>query len=182
MLAYVFWHRPREDADADAYERSELDFHRALAEHGPAGFVRSSSARVSELPWLDGRGYEDWYLVEDYAALGRLGPAATDEARGPAHDRAAAMLADGTAGLYKLVDGSPEAIAADRALWLSRPLGSPYPTLAQLLSGRAATGAGLWRRELVLGPAPEICVLHQRGAAPRPPQQWPTLAVEREVL
>ena len=35
MLAYVFWHRPGEGADAPAYEARLTGFHAALAEHPP---------------------------------------------------------------------------------------------------------------------------------------------------
>src|SRR2546423_728929 len=66
MLAYLFWHRPRRPLDAQDYERRLVAFHEKLAESG-----RSSAAfRLTRLPFSELCGYEDWYLVEDWAALG----------------------------------------------------------------------------------------------------------------
>ena len=185
MLAYVFWHRPREDAEPDAYERSELDLHRALSERRPPGLLGSGTVKVPDLPWLAGGGYEDWYVVDGYAALGELARAAVDESHVQAHDRAAAMFASGTAGLYAVVGGAGEpeqAVAAGDALWLTRPLGSPCPPLAQLVGEGAATEASLWRRELVLGPAPEICVLHRTEVVPSVPPGWTPFAACRKPI
>ena len=42
--------------------------------------VRVLRART-DLPWLPGGGYEDWYLVDGFAALGTLAEHAVDSAR-----------------------------------------------------------------------------------------------------
>ena len=55
VLAYVFWHRPREGAAAEDYERALRAFHRSLAHRPPAGCGGSASYRLRELPWLDAR-------------------------------------------------------------------------------------------------------------------------------
>ena len=59
MLAYVFWHRPLDDAAVEAYERAQIAFHRSLGHAPPAGFQSSAVFRVAGLPWQEGPGYED---------------------------------------------------------------------------------------------------------------------------
>jgi hypothetical protein len=61
------------------------------------------------------------------------------------------------------------------------------PALAQLLAdGIDPERDGLWQRCLVLGPAPEYCLLAGEapaGVAPgRLPQGWTARSVKREVL
>jgi hypothetical protein len=70
-LAYVFWHRPREDVDPAGYEDSLRAFHATLD-------LPSASFRLEALPFDERGGYEDWYLVEDWARLGELNAAAVD--------------------------------------------------------------------------------------------------------
>jgi len=88
VLAYVFWHRPAEGADREAYEARLAVFHAALAAHPPDGFSASAALRVREAPWLPGTGavYEDWYAVTGWDALGRLNEAAVRGARAEPHD------------------------------------------------------------------------------------------------
>ncbi|HUA10881.1 MAG TPA: hypothetical protein VMA83_02635 [Solirubrobacteraceae bacterium] len=182
MLAYVFWHRPRDDADTGAYERADADLHRSLQRERAGGLIESATARVGELPRLKGGGYEDWYVVPGYAGLGELAAAAATGAHADPHGRAAGMLAEGTAGLYEHLDGDGGVAHATHATWVERPPGARYPALADLFSG--ADGpfrAGLWRRALVLGPAPELCVLHDANFAPAAPDGWRTFTATREA-
>ena len=51
MLAYLFWHRPREGAPAEDYEQALETFHRSLAHRPPAGMTAVASYRLGELPW-----------------------------------------------------------------------------------------------------------------------------------
>jgi len=106
VLAYLFWHRPRPGSDTEGYEQALRVFHRSLAHRPPVGLRISSSFRVAELPWLAGPepqgtapagGYEDWYLLEDYAALGVLNEAAVGRGHRTAHDHAARGLGAGAA-------------------------------------------------------------------------------------
>ena len=53
MLAYLFWHRPREDAEPAAYEEAQRRFHERLE-------VPSACFRLAALPFGSGGGYEDW--------------------------------------------------------------------------------------------------------------------------
>jgi hypothetical protein len=144
MLAYVFWHRPDAGADAAAYEEAQRGFHASLQ-------VPSASFRLAGLPFARGKsGYEDWYLVRDWRGLGELNEAAVDAARSPHHDRAAAMASAGWGAVYSLVRG--EATIPRGAEWLDKPRGEPSEDFIAALPHEA-----VWRRQLVLGPAPEFC-------------------------
>ena len=156
MLAYVFWHRPAEGADPGAYEARLTAFHAALEGHPPEGFAGSAALRVGEAPWLPGGGaaYEDWYAVEDWTALGRLGEAAVRGERAGPHDAVAARAGAGAGAVYRLVSGPP-VLAARRASWLAKPGGLDRDAFHAKLDG---PGRSLWMRQLVLGPAPEYAV------------------------
>jgi hypothetical protein len=88
-----------------------------------------------------GSGYEDWYLVEDWTALGELNALAVDASHRTPHAAAAERAGEGWGGVYALVRGEPDPPAAVR--WTDRA-----PEAA----------ATLWQRQMVLGPAPEFCV------------------------
>jgi hypothetical protein len=144
VLAYVFWHRPGAGVEAAEYEAAQREFQARI--DGP-----SACFHVAELPFSSSPGYEDWYLVEDWAGLGALNAAAVDAARGAQHDRAAALVGAGWAGVYGLVRGAgtiPEA-----ASWRDKPRGRDLDAILADIGDAAA-----WRRQMVLGPAPELCV------------------------
>ena len=197
MLAYVFWHRPLEDAAVEAYERAEIAFHRSLAHAPPTGFHSSAVFRVAELPWFAGAGYEDWYFVEDYTALGVLNMAAVGHGHRSVHDNVAHRFGAGAGGLYGLIEGhapiGPGAFARESAaVWVGRSRGIEPRALGELLGdGMDAEHASLWRRQLVLGPASEFCMLAgdraklglPAGVAPtRLPAGWSASVFEREAL
>jgi hypothetical protein len=145
LLAYLFWHRPRPGVEREEYEQAQRQF-QALLEGEAACF------RLEALPFDDGPGYEDWYLVEDWQALGELNAAAVDARRKGGHDRAAAMAADGWGGIYASIHG-PASIPA-QARWAHKPRGeSTADFLAEIRDDTP-----VWQRQLVLGPAPEFCI------------------------
>ena len=147
MIAYVFWHRPRAGVEIGAYEAALRAFHGSLAS------THSASFRLDALPFAAGEGYEDWYLVEDWAALGELNAAAVDARHRAPHDAAASRAGQGWGGMYGLVRGEAEPPPSVR--WVDKPPGMPYePFIASL----TPPGVAIWRRMLVLGPAPELCV------------------------
>jgi len=152
MLAYVLWHWPGPEVDLGRYTESLSAFHRALRAAPPEGFAGSRVREVHGAPWLPvPRAFEDWYLVEDFAALGALEVAAVSGPRRARHDGAARLARGGTAGLYgRLRDG---AVDAGRAAWFAKPAGVPYPDFVARLPT-----AELWQRKLTLGPAPEFCL------------------------
>jgi hypothetical protein len=156
VLAYVFWHRPGEDADREAYEARLAAFHAALAAHPPDGFSASAALRVGEAPWLPGSGtaYEDWYAVTGWDALGRLNEAAVHGARAEPHDAVAARAATGAGAVYALVSG-PAVLATRRTSWLAKPAGLDRDGFHAKLTG---PGRSVWMRQMVLGPAPEYAI------------------------
>jgi len=200
MLAYVFWHRPRAGADIAAYESAQVAFHRSLAGNPPVGMRSSSCFRVARVPWLqvaDGQpasgaaDYEDWYLLDDFTALGVLNEAAVGRGHRTSHDRAARAAGEGAGGVYCLVEGEPrtswEQGAPAPATWVSRPPGSGRFAIGELLGdGMDPHEASLWRRQLVLGPAPEFCLqapeVPAGVAAGRLPPGWGAVTLAREAL
>jgi len=194
VLAYVFWHRPAAGVHAQEYERSLVRFHHSLAGNPPAGFASSVTLRAAELPWLaraenEGPlGYEDWYLVENWTALGVLEAAAVSRGHAGAHDSAARAMGAGAGAVYRLLEGGLPLQGATYAVWVSRPAEAQ---LADLLEdGFAQARSALFRRSLVLGPAPELCLLSagpaetgETGiAAARLPAGWRAAGAAREPL
>jgi hypothetical protein len=209
VLAYVFWHRPAKPQDADAYEQAQLAFHRSLAHNRPVGMCGSAVFRLTENPWIAGAeadtgsstptavapSYEDWYLLEDFAALGVLNEAAVGRGHRSPHDEVARRYGGGAGGLYALIEGERKGdllSGASVAVWVARPPGSPKRSLADLLGDGVEPGhASLWRRALVLGPAPEFCLLVRDSAeladasgvaATRLPEGWTSTILQRENL
>ena len=177
MLAYLFWHQPSAGQPVESYESALVGFHRRLREVAVPGLVASGTARVGGLPWMDGDGYEDWYAVDDYTALGVLNDAAVDASRARAHDLVALAAGFGAGGLYALErwDGRRRLTAAPwgtidtpagYSVWLTKPSGVSYPEFREQLSlHTAGEPVTVWRRQMVLGPAPEFRVTAGRELA-----------------
>jgi hypothetical protein len=161
MLAFVFWHWPAPGTAPAAYEEALLAFHQELARVRPSGFDRSLGFRVDGAPWVgsEGKGYEDWYLVAGFAALEALNVGAVSGPLLPRHTAIAGQADGGAGGLYALAEGPPEATASEAA-WLAKPKSVAYADFyAALAPERERAQASLWRRQLVLGPTPEFCLL-----------------------
>jgi len=161
MLAYVFWHIPASSAQRDEYERLLIGFHETLAAHAPQGFRRSFVNRVEKAPWI-GAGaaaYEDWYIVENSAALDGLNDAAVSGPRKAPHDLVASFAASGAAGLYRLKSGSLDEMKfACHAWWFSKPAGSYDAFFQQLRPLTERPQTNLWMRQMVLSAGPEFCL------------------------
>jgi hypothetical protein len=169
-LAYVFWHWPT--GDWNVYVEALAAFHAALAAAPPPGWRGSRVLAVEGAPWVPvERALEDWYFVDDFAALGALNEAAVTGTRKGPHDVAARQAAGGTAGLYRLQSGTVS--LPDRASWFAKPPAMSYADLFTRLPP-----AELWQRQMVLGPAPEFCLF---AADPPPGIQALELSV-RTVL
>ena len=193
MLAYVFWHRPADGVATDVYERALVRFQHSLSHQPPAGLLGSATLRAPSLPWLapDGPGYEDWYLVEGWSALGVLESAAVSPGHESAHREAARRSGAGEGGVYRLIEGDAQPADARLAVWVTRPPGRGDATIAELLDDGVAPGAGsLWQRSLVLGPAPEFCLLLTASENPpdtgvgsaRLPAGWTASPSPREAV
>jgi hypothetical protein len=177
VLAYVFWHWPQPAVDRAEYERVLGRFHASLRDAPPPGFQRSWVWRVARAAWLPAPAYEDWYLLDDSAALDRLNDAAVTAGRQAAHEHAARLVAGGVAGLYRLRAGGPLS-GARHAHWLAKPAGASYPVFIAAIRGAAGGAAyALWGRQMVLGPAPEFCV---QVANPLPLRDYETTSLGLE--
>jgi hypothetical protein len=162
VLAYVFWHRAAVAAAGGDYEDACRRFHHGLAAHRPGGLVSTACLRAEDLSWLGdgGPGLEDWYIVEDFAALGVLNEAAVGRGHVSAHERAARLMGEGTGSIYRLLDGEPELSSVRVAAWITPARGHDVSLFDDFLAdGMERFGASLWRRQLALGPAPELCLL-----------------------
>jgi hypothetical protein len=168
VLAYVFWHRPAPGVDIAEYEGALAGFHAALADSPPHGFVHSFCHRFESVPWLGagGPGYEDWYLAEGWTAVGQLESGAVSGPRRGPHDRAAFASGEGAGAVYGLAAGEAPALASGARTWFAKPDESAYHELDLLLAPALEGGeTALWRRRLVLGPAPEHCLAGPPGAS-----------------
>ena len=164
MLAYVFWHWPGPEIERGQYLDYLIDFHHTLAANKSRGFQRSVVFSISGANWLkaDSEVFEEWYLLDDSAAMDPLNEAAVTGACEVPHNRVAREAADGTGGLYRLRAGSGDLANARYATWLSKPAGASYKDFyAGLEPLTSKPGAALWGRQMTLGPATEFCIHSQ---------------------
>lgn len=64
----------------------------------------------------------------------------------------------GYGGLYTLVGGTPNLASRHEVIWLTRPRGIPWRSVLEPLRTQFPD-AVFWRRQMVLGPAPEFAVV-----------------------
>ena len=170
MLAYVFWHWPQPGVDPAAYVDHLVEFHQTLAAHKPFGFQQSVVFRIRGATWLktSDEAYEEWYLLDDSAAMDRLNEAAVTGACEEPHNRVAREAADGVGGLYRLRAGAEELAQAKFALWLSKPDGVSYKDFYTALEPLTSQqGVALWGRQMTLGPTTEFGI-HSPGSIQLP--------------
>jgi hypothetical protein len=199
VLAYVFWHTPR-DVDVARYETGLVAFHRALAASPPEGLASSWSLRVDRPPWLpDGAAhYLDWYVLAGFSALGALNEAAVSGPRQAPHDKVAALAGAGTAGVLGLLAAGAAptsgASSGTRSGTNLPPLGSRSGvevtiTMVDKSGGHsysdfrralvdAAPGAACWERQMTLGPGPEYVIVHDRELS----LPWPARVLRAAVV
>jgi hypothetical protein len=171
MLAYVFWHWPQPVIARGAYEDHLREFQQTLAANKSRGFQQSVVFRIRGATWLNtsDEAYEEWYLLDDSAAMDPLNDAAVSGACEEPHNRVAREAADGTGGLYRLRNGAEDLAHAKFAIWLSKPAGVSYKTFyADLQSLTVQPGVALWGRQMTLGPATEFCI-HSQSPIKLPP-------------
>ena len=184
MLAYVFWHCAALGVDASRYEERLAAFHRALRRSPSDGFVGSAAYRIQGAPWLpQAAGYEDWYEVEDWAALGALNAAAVSARVRADHDTVAHLAAGGAGGLYRLLRAAAEPAVHSGSLWFAKPRERSYIDFTAEVEALAA-GCAVWQRQMVLGPATEFCLTGPEAQcrALTLPTQWQSRWVRRSPL
>jgi hypothetical protein len=179
VLAYVFWHVRDAAVGAEEYEARMAAFHAALHAERPAGLGLTATVGLDAIPWLGGAaGYEDWYLVEDFAALGVLNAAAVSGSRREPHDAAAALAHDGVAGVMGHVSGPLLPERPRWAAWLTKPAGVAYDAFHAALWEALGNDASAWQRQMTLGPASEYCVVAPAPhELPWPARSWPLRTV-----
>ena len=194
MLAYIAWHRPAREVDTSSYEQAIARFHSSLAHSPPSGFAGSVAFRAAELPWLAAGastqpfgGYEDWYLLDSWSAIGVLEEAAVSHGHLTAHEAVASKADLSTGAIYRLCEGHARLGDARVSVWITRARGHEHPSIEALLGdGMDPATAGLWRRCIGLGPAPEYCLLAIEPTAgvadTRLPAGWSATVSGREVL
>ena len=171
MLAYVFWHWPQPVIARAAYEDHLREFQQTLAANKSKGFQQSVVFRMRGASWLNtsDESYEEWYLLDDSAAMDPLNEAAVSGACEEPHNRVAREAADGIGGLYRLREGVEDLDQAKFATWLSKPAGVSYRNFyADLHSLTSQPGIALWGRQMTLGPTTEFC-LHSQTPIELPP-------------
>lgn len=161
MLSFVFWHWPKPGVEEERYATALCRFLESLRENTEV--VReATSFRLASPPGIapPRSVYSDWYVVEDFTALGEMKAAAVSGNNKRPHDEIAAMMDGGAGSLYGLRAGSPGVVLSFRhTYWFSKPAGMTYAELDGLLQDGVARGAfALWQRQLVFGPTPEFCV------------------------
>jgi len=170
MLAYVFWHWPQPSVATNSYETDLIQFHETLRSNKPDGFHRSLVFSINNASWLgtEGVAYEEWYLLNDSAAMDRINHAAVHGPCEEPHNRVARNAAGGVGGLYRLRLGQEGLGNAKYATWFSKPGGVSYPDfdarLQPIIEEHEAT---LWSRQMTLGPTKEFC-LHSPVAVELP--------------
>ena len=164
MLAYVFWHWPQASLDTEIYVAHLESFHRTLAANKPEGFQGSVVFQIQDADWLQTRGaaYEEWYLLDDSAAMDPLNDAAVSGVCEEPHNRVARDAEGGTGGLYRLRAGAGVLSEARSAVWLSKPAGVTYKNFYEALSPLTSQpDVALWGRQMTLGPTTEFCLHSQ---------------------
>ena len=163
-LAYLFWHWPASGIDRAPYEDALRGFHAALGRAGSVSFRIAAGA-----PPFPGAGeplYLDWYPVIDWADLGLLNAVAVSGARRAPHDTVAAMAGGGHGEVRAWVRGTAPPHEASTAQWSAKPAGTSYEDHLASLDGALEPRDALWQRQMVLGVAPELCVLSSSSEPP----------------
>ncbi|GCE21524.1 hypothetical protein [Dictyobacter kobayashii] len=138
MLAYVFWHQRAKQTDQTEYQQKLVAFHQILQQRHPQGFLFSMVLEFEQLPWM-GVGleaYEDWYVVENSAALDPLDEAAVSGICRDPHNQVARLAGNGTGGLYRFKQGSFDHSQLSQirsTTWFNKPTGMSYERLYEIL-------------------------------------------------
>jgi hypothetical protein len=151
MLAYVFWHWHGPQIEAGAYQHNLIAFHQALSAHKPRGFDSSMVLLAEQATWLgrDAPTYEDWYFVENSAALDPLNEGTLSGPCQEAHNQLARWTEGGTGGIFRLQAAGTYSPAVNFAWRFNKPAAMSYAALYELLRpATEETGVHLWVRAL----------------------------------
>ena len=121
----------------------------------------ASRTHTTASPWIASGAvaYEDWYVIDNSAALDAINDAAISGPRKNPHDQLASLAASGAAGLYRLKTGQLDSMkSAQHAVWFSKPAISYDAFLIQFRPLIDSPQTTLWLRQMVLSAAPEFCL------------------------
>ena len=155
-----------------------MKFQNALSKSALAGFRGSVVSRIDNATWLPlgSESYEEWYLVDGSDILDPLNEVAVSNSRKEPHDDAAHMATDMRAGLYKLRLGEESSVDGRCITWLSKPKGTDYEQFYDQISKVMTNSeSSLWRRQMVLGPTSEFCVITKDELSINTPEFNPVL-------
>ena len=110
-----------------------------------------------------------------------LNAAATSGAVQSPHDSVAALMDQGHGGLYTMIWGEPILPGDSTITWLTRPRGIQWRAALEPIRSRIPK-AQFWRRQMVLGPAPEFAIATEGEQDLSIPEGWHGFAVKRTRL
>ena len=184
MLAYVFWHRRMSSVQRDSYEEKLIRYHTILDKSGLSGFKGSLISRISGAPWMpdDSEAYEEWYLIDGSRVLDDLNEVAVTGSRKEPHDDVAHLARDLRAGLYQLKIGEASSVSGNLITWVSKPSGTTYKRFYDEISSYLGDDkTSLWRRQMILGPTQEFCILSREDMKGVPSKFNPN-PIKREFI
>ena len=101
MIAYAFWHSPAAGVPEDEYEAVLATFMGELFTAAIPGLRRIRSIRFEGLPWVAASpAYQDWYELEETAALAALEAGAVRASMAAPHAAIARLAGIGSGGLF----------------------------------------------------------------------------------
>ncbi|MEM0136460.1 MAG: hypothetical protein QXU18_14735, partial [Thermoplasmatales archaeon] len=132
---------------------------------GLRGYLGSISFKIEGAHWMGSKksGYEDWYYMTDSGVIDILNRGAITGNMMPVHNNAAGLATGMHAGLYQLKSSSAKNKEATWCIWLSKPSGRSYDDFERMIGSTVAShNVDLFRRQMVLGPTPEFCILSEK--------------------
>ncbi|MCA1554729.1 MAG: hypothetical protein LC737_10155, partial [Chloroflexi bacterium] len=102
--------------------------------------------------------FEDWYVLDGSCALDVINEVAVSPALASSHGAIAQRTAAGAGGLYRLRTG--DLYRGDsHVYWIGKPRSMSYEAFYRALEVcTRQPHVSLFRRQMVLGPAPEFCL------------------------
>lgn len=162
MIAYVFWHQKLEHVRADEYEQALVDFQEMLLKADIPGYLGAVVSKIEGAHWMsyDKSGYEDWYFLSGSEVLDKLNHMAVSGDRKDPHSSASRLAVNMHAGVYHLWKSETHYSDAEWSVWFEKPPTMLYEQMYEEMCRFLPNCDGdLWRRQMVLGPTPEYCLM-----------------------
>jgi hypothetical protein len=105
---------------------------RSRPAHRSSTSARAALADGLDHPQPEG-GYEDWYLLDSWSAIGVLEEASVSHGHLRAHDEVASRAGVSTGAIYRFSEGYARPAEARLSVWVTRPPGHEHPSIEALL-------------------------------------------------